>query len=93
MDRSARYPLGSGQAPFDADGVLRPGTAKCVRALRVAMPYVEYDEVQAICSECGRLFRSEEALEEHRSSVHGIGEEPRPPRRGPRSTSPAAPER
>jgi hypothetical protein len=34
------------------------------------MPYVEYDEVVASCSECGRAFRSEEDLEAHRAEVH-----------------------
>lgn len=35
------------------------------------MPYVEYDEVEAICSDCGRVFRSEEALADHRAEAHG----------------------
>ncbi|MCI4330331.1 MAG: C2H2-type zinc finger protein [Thermoplasmata archaeon] len=39
-------------------------------ALDVGMPYVEYDEVEAACAECGRLFRSEEALEAHRTDAH-----------------------
>jgi Zinc finger, C2H2 type/C2H2-type zinc finger len=34
------------------------------------MPYVEYDEVEAICSDCGRAFRSEEALAEHQAEAH-----------------------
>jgi C2H2-type zinc finger len=34
------------------------------------MPYVEYDEVIASCSECGRAFRSEEDLEAHKAEVH-----------------------
>ncbi len=34
------------------------------------MPYVEYDEVEAICADCGRIFRSEEALAVHRSESH-----------------------
>jgi hypothetical protein len=34
------------------------------------MPYVEYDEVEAICSDCGRMFRSEEALDAHRQESH-----------------------
>ncbi len=34
------------------------------------MPYVEYDEVEAICSDCGRVFRSEEALADHRAEAH-----------------------
>ena len=35
------------------------------------MPYVEYDEVQAACSDCGRAFPSEESLDEHRREAHG----------------------
>ena len=34
------------------------------------MPYVEYDEVEAACSECGRMFRTEEALAAHRQESH-----------------------
>ncbi len=34
------------------------------------MPYVEYDEVEAICPDCGRTFRSDEALEAHRREAH-----------------------
>ena len=34
------------------------------------MPYVEYDEIEAVCSDCGMTFRSEEALEGHRRQVH-----------------------
>lgn len=34
------------------------------------MPYVEYDEVEAICSDCGRTFRSEEALAAHHEESH-----------------------
>jgi hypothetical protein len=34
------------------------------------MPYVEYDEVEAICSDCGRIFRSEDALAAHREEAH-----------------------
>jgi DNA-directed RNA polymerase subunit RPC12/RpoP len=34
------------------------------------MPYVEYDEVEAVCSGCGRVFRSEEALAEHQATAH-----------------------
>ncbi|MCI4346792.1 MAG: C2H2-type zinc finger protein [Thermoplasmata archaeon] len=46
------------------------------------MPYVEYDEVGAACSECGRPFRSEEDLEEHRLEVHAAEGEflPLPPK-------------
>jgi uncharacterized C2H2 Zn-finger protein len=43
------------------------------------MPYVEYDEVEAVCSDCGRAFRSEEALQEHRAEAHsGQPGTPRP---------------
>ncbi len=41
------------------------------------MPYVEYDEIEAACAECGRLFRSEDALATHRTEAH-------PPEAGPR---------
>ncbi|HYB78786.1 MAG TPA: C2H2-type zinc finger protein [Thermoplasmata archaeon] len=34
------------------------------------MPYVEYDEVEAICRDCGRVFRSEDALNEHHNEAH-----------------------
>ena len=34
------------------------------------MPYVEYDEVEAVCRDCCRAFRSEDALEEHRIEAH-----------------------
>jgi uncharacterized Zn-finger protein len=34
------------------------------------VPFVEYDEVEAACSECGRLFRSEDALRAHVSESH-----------------------
>ena len=45
------------------------------------MPYVEYDEVQAICADCGRVFRSEEALADHRAEAHSgqEGESEHPP--------------
>jgi hypothetical protein len=35
-----------------------------------AVPYVDYDEVEAVCSDCGRLFLTEEALREHRAEAH-----------------------
>ncbi len=35
------------------------------------MPYIEYDEVQAACTDCGRLFPSDEALAAHRTDAHG----------------------
>jgi uncharacterized C2H2 Zn-finger protein len=34
------------------------------------MPYVEYDEVEAVCPDCGRIFRSEDALSAHRTESH-----------------------
>jgi uncharacterized C2H2 Zn-finger protein len=42
------------------------------------MPYVEYDEVEATCPECGRIFRSEDALRFHLDEAH----RPVEPRRG-----------
>ena len=39
------------------------------------VPYVEYDEVEAICSDCGRIFRSEESLAAHREDSHSGREE------------------
>jgi hypothetical protein len=53
------------------------------------MPYVEYDEVQAACSDCGRIFRSEEALEAHRKESHEIEDVTRSPSssRRPRARS------
>ncbi len=59
------------------------------------MPYVEYDEVEAVCADCGRPFRSEEALEEHRTTVHApaAAAAARPVPRPRRATSPAPPPR
>jgi uncharacterized C2H2 Zn-finger protein len=34
------------------------------------VPYVEYDEVEAVCSDCGRIFPSEESLAAHRNEAH-----------------------
>jgi hypothetical protein len=34
------------------------------------VPYIEYDEVEAICPDCGRTFRSEEALTTHLQDSH-----------------------
>ena len=43
------------------------------------MPYVEYDEVQAVCSDCGRIFPSDDALAAHRDEAHaGLAETPLP---------------
>jgi len=48
------------------------------------MPYVEYDEVEAICSDCGRVFRSEDALAEHQAEAHsGTEASDRAPSRAP----------
>ena len=46
------------------------GTRKNQDALSRAVPYVEYDEVQAVCSDCGRAFPSDESLMEHRRDAH-----------------------
>jgi uncharacterized C2H2 Zn-finger protein len=42
------------------------------------VPYVEYDEVEAVCADCGRAFRSEEALADHRAEAHA-GQQGRDP--------------
>ena len=34
------------------------------------MPYVEYDENEAICPQCGSAFRSPEVLEAHMKESH-----------------------
>ncbi len=34
------------------------------------MPYVEYDENEAVCSQCGSAFRSPEVLEVHLRESH-----------------------
>ena|ERR1700686_2464433 len=41
-------------------------------ALLPTMPFVEYDEVEAVCSECGRPFRSQELLDAHREETHQV---------------------
>ena len=35
------------------------------------MPYVEYDENEAICPQCGSAFRTPEVLEAHLKESHG----------------------
>lgn len=35
------------------------------------MPYVEYDETEAVCPQCGSTFRSAESLETHVRDSHG----------------------
>ena len=46
------------------------------------MPYVEYDENEAVCPQCGSAFRSPEVLEAHRKESHGdSGGGPPPPSR------------
>jgi uncharacterized C2H2 Zn-finger protein len=54
------------------------------------MPYVEYDEVEAICADCGRIFRSEEALAAHRTESHAGLESPEAP--GKAEVRPRCPE-
>ncbi len=52
------------------------------------MPYVEYDEIEAICPKCGRVFRSEETLALHREEAHSGLEEILPsPKRPTRRTA------
>jgi len=34
------------------------------------VPYVEYDEVEAVCPECGAVFRSTDALDAHVRESH-----------------------
>jgi uncharacterized C2H2 Zn-finger protein len=34
------------------------------------VPYVEYDEVEAVCPECGASFRSTETLDAHVRESH-----------------------
>ena len=53
------------------------------------MPYVEYDEVEAICSDCGRTFRSEDALAAHREESHSTLEPARDA--SPASAEPTCP--
>jgi hypothetical protein len=43
------------------------------------MPFVEYDEVDAVCSECGRPFRSQELLDAHRAESHQVEDVSRRP--------------
>ncbi len=47
-----------------------PGRAELPGLGGRRMPYVEYNEVEAICSDCGRIFRSEDALAAHREEAH-----------------------
>ncbi len=46
------------------------------------MPYIEYDEIEATCSDCGRIFRSEDALAAHLAEVHRPVEDARIRRTG-----------
>jgi len=34
------------------------------------VPYVEYDETEAVCPQCGSVFRSQEVLEAHARESH-----------------------
>jgi hypothetical protein len=56
------------------------------------MPFVEYDEIEAVCSECGMIFRSEDALESHKERTHApAAVEPSRKKRGPeRRSSPSS---
>lgn len=56
-------------------------THKSAIGVRVKMPYVDYDEVGAACSDCGRLFRSAEDLEAHRRESHLPARASAPPKR------------
>jgi uncharacterized Zn finger protein len=42
-----------------------------VPAYPSAVPFVEYDESEAICPQCGSAFRSTEVLETHVRDSHG----------------------
>ena len=47
------------------------------------MPYVEYDENEAVCPQCGSAFRSVEVLEAHLRESHatpGRGASPERPK-------------
>lgn len=46
------------------------------------MPYVEYDEVAAVCPECGRPFRADEELRAHVAQTHADPGPARPPAPG-----------
>ena len=46
------------------------------RTFPTIVPYVEYDEVEAACSECGRYFRTQEALEAHIRESHAAETSP-----------------
>lgn len=48
------------------------------------MPYVEYDETEAVCPQCGSAFRSTEALEAHLAESHS-GARPKEPEHAPRA--------
>ncbi len=38
------------------------------------VPYVEYDEVEAVCPECGAAFRSTETLDAHVRESHATAQ-------------------
>jgi hypothetical protein len=76
--------LGPPAGPRRAVGRLRPGPKRGYErgTLLRPVPYVEYDENEAVCPQCGSVFRSPEVLEEHRRESHA----------GPaRTTAPTAP--
>ncbi len=37
-----------------------------------SVPYVEYDETEAVCPQCGSVFRSQEVLDAHVAESHGV---------------------
>jgi uncharacterized Zn finger protein len=43
------------------------------------VPYVEYDENEAVCPQCGSVFRSPEVLEAHRRESHAGAASGAPP--------------
>ncbi len=43
------------------------------------MPYVEYDENEAVCPQCGSAFRTPEVLEAHLRESHSGPGGPTPP--------------
>lgn len=45
------------------------------------VPFVDYDETRAVCSDCGRNFPSEESLAEHQRDTHAPAAERHSPTR------------
>lgn len=67
-------------------GALVPTKALGGGTVPLRVPFVEYDEVGAICTECGRTFPSPDALQAHRTESHAARESPRPPAKAVRCT-------